>query len=114
MPAVCRAGPLGPAALSRREGQPERESHGPPIARLSHIEPRVARRGREQLEVVSVEQIARPEEDAPPAGRAKPYPRVEERIAVYHEIARIACARGEVRAEAGIGAAEELAGLSEQ
>ena len=79
----------------------------------AHIRPDCRRRG-EQLEVVLVQQVARPDEDRPAVGPAEADPRVDQRVAVDDEVPRGARARRERRAIAGVEAAEELPGMAEQ
>src|SRR5438067_9972090 len=81
--------------LLRLQRHPQRDSCGATVSRLADIETRIAWRRGEQLEVVLVEQVARPEENRPSVAGSKPDPRIEQLIAIDGEVARIAGAGGE-------------------
>src|SRR3954453_16429618 len=100
--------------LLRLQRDAQRHSCGATVSRLSDIETRIAGRDGEQLEIVLVEQVARPEENRPSLACSKPYPRIEQLVAIDDEIARVAGARGKGGAIAHIDRAEHLSGLAEQ
>ena len=101
-----------PSTSTQRDPQPQPD--GSSIARLADIEPGVAGRGGQQLEVVLVEQVARPQRQRPAVGPAEADASVEQRIAVDDQILRRARARRERRAIARVERAEELPGLAEE
>ena len=84
------------------------------ISGLADIESGAARHWREQIEVVLVQQVARPERKSPTVRRSEADPGVEQGIAVDHEILRRAGARGKRGAIAGVDRPEELSRSAER
>ena len=103
----------GSEGLTPLQRQPQRHADGAPVARLADEEAGVARRRGQQLEVVLVQQVARPQEQRPAVAHAEADPGVDQGIAVDHQIPRGAGARRERGAIAGVERAEELPGLAE-
>src|SRR4051794_26823106 len=79
----------GQSGLATVPSEAQREAEGAAVAGLADVEAGVARRGGEKLEVVFVEQIARPECDRPPARRAETDTGVHQAVARHDQVLRV-------------------------
>src|SRR5262245_46895791 len=98
----------------RSQRQARGDANGSRIAGLPHIQSGVPRCRAQQLEIVLVEQIARPYRDRPAVGPPETCARVDERIPVDDQITGVARARRERRTITGVDPTEDLPGPSNE
>src|SRR5688572_13339344 len=104
----------GGVSLRRAEVQSQRDSYRPRIAREPDVESRVPRRGSEELKVIPVEEVARPDEQLPAVVPTEARSCIHETIAVHHKVCRRRRTGRKFGTIAGVKRTEELARLGEE